>query len=216
MSGVILVLGTAYGIGGSLPDGSEAQAYHNKVSEVAKDLPREAGQWKAVDMDLPEAAVALLRPNVLISRRFVNEDSGKSFAFLIVQCADARDMEGHFPPNCYPTSGWTPLGERAMQVDVGDLNNAASMGYRFERVLQDGPETIDVVNLLVVPGDGFVTSMKNIRHLSGTVTDRYYGAAQVQFVFDGFWDEKERLEAVEMVGTTLEPLIRVILDKPED
>jgi exosortase len=215
IAGVFLILGSAYGIGQSLPDGSEAQAYHAKVREVADELPREIGKWKAADIELPEAAVALLRPNVLISRRYTNEQSGQSFAFMIVQCADARDMEGHYPPNCYPTSGWTTLGQRPIQVDVGGMK-AASMDYRFERVLQAGPETIEVVNLLVVPGNGFVSSMRNIRQLGGTVTDRYYGAAQIQFVFDGYWDDQERLEAVEKVNETLEPLIRVILDKPGD
>mgnify|MGYP007071125856 CR=1 FL=1 len=26
----------------------------------------------------------------------------------VVQCRDARDMGGHYPPICYPGQGWTP------------------------------------------------------------------------------------------------------------
>lgn len=215
LSGVILVLGSAYGIGQTLPDGSEADGYHKEVRDIAADLPRTAGDWKSVDVDLPEAAVALLRPNVLISRRYTEEKTERSFSFLVVQCADARDMEGHYPPNCYPTSGWTSKGQRPTEIEVGE-QQASSMDYRFERILQDGPETIDVVNLIIVPGDGFATSMKSIRKLSGTVSDRYFGAAQIQFVFDGAWEREERLAVVEEVTATLEPMIGVILDKPED
>lgn len=213
LSGVILVLGSAYGIGQTLPDGSEADGYHANVRKVAEDLPRTVGQWKSVDVELPDAAVALLRPNVLISRRYTDEKAGRSFSFLVVQCADARDMEGHYPPNCYPTSGWTSKGQMPIEIAVGE-QQAASMDYRFERILQDGPDTIDVINLMVVPGDGFVTSMKNIRRLGGTVSDRYFGAAQIQFVFDGSWEQEERLAAVEQIIATLEPMIDVILEKP--
>ncbi|MEM6256763.1 MAG: exosortase/archaeosortase family protein [Planctomycetota bacterium] len=209
---VMVVLGLAYAIGQSLPDGSETDGYHERVRLVANELPRRIGGWTSVDKELPEAAVALLRPNVLISRRFEERSTGRSFAFLIVQCADARDMEGHYPPNCYPSSGWTGRGREQIDLQLGQIK-AVSMDYRFDRVLQDGVESIGVVNLIVVPEDGFTTSMRGIRRLGGTVMDRYYGAAQVQFVFDGRWGQDERLAAVEQIGVILEPLIRVILDK---
>lgn len=209
---VIMVLCSAYVMGSSLPDGSETKTYHARVKAVADDLPRQVGAWSSIDTEVPEAAVALLRPNVLISRRYENDETGRSFALLLVQCADARDMEGHYPPNCYPTSGWTSLGHRSVQSKVADFD-AVLMDYLFERQLQDGMESIAVVNMIAVPGDGFVTTMSSIRRLGGTVQDRYYGAAQVQFVFDSRWDKNERLAVVEEFGLALEPLLRVILDK---
>lgn len=211
---VLIVLGGAYAIGQSLPDGAEADDYHDRVRAVAQDLPREVGAWKSVDTEVPEAAVALLRPNVLISRQFSEEESDRSFALLVVQCADARDMEGHYPPNCYPSSGWTSLGKESVDLEIGALD-AVSVDYRFERMLQDGLESIGVLNLIIVPEAGFVTSMGSIRKLGGTVSDRYFGAAQVQFVFDGQWTQEERQSVVEQVGVILEPLIRVILDKTD-
>lgn len=210
--GVCIVLSAAMGLGLSLPDGSEAEAYHAKVRTVAKDLPRQVGPWSAVDVDLPEAAVALLRPNVLISRRYVDEETDRSFAMLIVQCADARDMEGHYPPNCYPSSGWTSLGQQPTRTDLGS-KVVDSIDYEFERASVDSFERIGVVNLIVVPGSGYVTSMRSIRRLAGTVSDRYFGAAQVQFVFSGNWGQDERQSVVEEVVATIEPLLDVILDK---
>ncbi len=215
MFAIILVFAAAYAIGRSLPDGSEADGYHAQVREVAKQLPREIGPWKSIDTELPDAAVALLRPNVLISRRYIEDKTERAFALLIVQCADARDMEGHYPPNCYPAAGWAKLRSKSVALEIGSLD-ATSMDYRFERGLQDGNESISVVNLIVVPKDGFATSMGSIRRLGGTVSDRYYGAAQVQFVFDGQWEEGERLAVVQQVGDTFEPLIRVIMDKTSD
>ena len=212
MFAIILIFTAAYAIGQSLPDGSETDGYHAQVREVAKDLPREIGPWKSIDTELPDAAVALLRPNVLISRRYIEDKTERAFALLIVQCADARDMEGHYPPNCYPAAGWARLRNKTVPLEIGSLN-ATSVDYRFERGLQDGSETISVVNLIVVPKEGFVTSMSNIRRLGGTVSDRYYGAAQVQFVFDGQWEEDERHAVVEQVGGSFEPLISVIMDK---
>lgn len=212
VAGVVIVLSSALGVGWSLPDGSGAAAYHQRVKVAAVDLPRDVGDWSGADTELPESAVALLRPNVLISRRYENKKTGQSFAMLIVQCADARDMEGHYPPNCYPSSGWTDLSKRRISVQAGSLN-AASMEYEFERSTRDFVERIGVVNLILVPGDGFVTSMGSIRKLAGTISDRYYGAAQVQFVFSSQWSRKQRLAVVEEFGAVFEPLLGIILDK---
>lgn len=211
VAGLVLALSSAYAIGLSLPDGSEAQAYHEQVALIAEDVPRQIGPWSAVDAELPEAAVALLRPNVLISRRYIDESTGRSFAMLIVQCADARDMEGHYPPNCYPSSGWTTVGKKPVGVEIG-AKQAEAVDYGFERVLQDGTDSIRVVNLMLMPKEGFVTSMSSIRKLGGTVTDRYFGAAQMQFVFDSRWEAKERLAAVEEILAEIQPLIGTILD----
>ncbi|MFK7788087.1 MAG: exosortase/archaeosortase family protein [Phycisphaeraceae bacterium] len=215
LAGLILVLSSAYAVGQSLPDGSEARAYHEQVLAASVDLPRQVGQWKAIDAELPEAAVALLRPNVLISRRYVDEATGRSFAMLIVQCADARDMEGHYPPNCYPSSGWTTVGQQSTQIEIAD-RQAAAVDYGFERMLQDGLDSIRVVNLMILPNEGFVTSMSSIRKLSGTVTDRYYGAAQMQFVFDSRWEKQDRHAVVEQVLTEMKSLINEILGNTGD
>lgn len=212
LAALVLVLGSAYTVGQSLPDGSEATAYHDQVREAAADLPRQIGTWSAIDTEIPEAAVALLRPNVLISRRYVDEAAGRSFAMLIVQCADARDMEGHYPPNCYPSSGWTTINQQTARIQIAQ-SQAVAVDYGFERMLQDGLDSIRVVNLMLVPNEGYVTSMSSIRKLGGTVSDRYYGAAQIQFVFDSQWQREERLAVVEQVLTELQPLIGVILDK---
>lgn len=210
--GIVAVLGLSLGLGFAMPDGTNADGYHAGVRVVAEDLPRQIGPWSAVDTELPEAAVALLKPNVLVSRRYEDEKTGRSFALLIVQCADARDMEGHYPPNCYPSSGWSTLGRQAISLDVGD-HRADSMDYRFERKSNQNIEQIGVVNLILVPGEGFVTSMRRIRKLAGTISDRFYGAAQVQFVFSGQWELAERQAIVEQVGASFEPLVDVILDK---
>lgn len=210
--GIVVVLGVSLGLGFAMPDGANADGYHADVRDVAEELPRQIGPWSAVDTELPEAAVALLKPNVLISRRYENEETGQSFAMLVVQCADARDMEGHYPPNCYPSSGWSTLGRQSITLDIGS-HQAASMDYRFERKSNQSVEQIGVVNLILVPGDGFVTSMRRIRQLAGTISDRFYGAAQVQFVFSGQWEQEERQAVVEQVGASFEPLMDVILDK---
>lgn len=212
VGGVLVVLGSAHAIGRSLPDGSESEAYHARIREVAQLLSDEVGSWKAVEMELPQAAVALLRPNVLISRRYEDKETGRSFSMLVVQCSDIRDMEGHYPPNCYPSSGWTALGEQPHELQFGELT-ALSQDYSFERISDSGLSSIAVVNLIAVPREGFVTSMQHIRRLAGTVTDRYYGAAQIQFVFDENWDRSERLKVVEEVGETLKPLLIEILGK---
>jgi len=212
LAGILLVLAAGLAVGFLLPDGGDAEPYHARLRTLSEQLPREAGPWTAVDTELPAAAVALLRPNVLISRRYEDETKSNMFQLLLVQCSDARDMEGHYPPNCYPTSGWTTLSQQREDFQLGHLS-AEMTTYSFERLSPDGLQKITVVNVIALPSGGFVTSMGSIRRLAGTVSDRYYGAAQLQFVFPSQWTSEQRHGAIGHVGATLEPMLTAVLNK---
>ena len=55
--------------------------------------------------EVPPEAQELLRPNAIFSRRF-QRPGEIGVHVLVVHCSDARDMIGHYPPICYPSSGW--------------------------------------------------------------------------------------------------------------
>lgn len=192
------------------PTGERAEGYHAAVREASEEIPRAVGAWQATDIEVPDAAVALLRPNVVLGRRYRNSQTGRTFELVFVQCLDARDMEGHFPPNCYPAAGWLAKGARTLSVDIGGID-AAGMTYQFARETGRRSTTLWVSNLMMVPSGEFSTTMAQIRRQAGTVRQRFFGAAQIQFVFEGRWSEEERQRAIAEVGPTFAPVLRIFL-----
>jgi len=197
--------------GHSFPSGRNAEPYHAAVRDAAMQLPRRIGPWVGRDTEMPEAAIALLRPNVMLSRRYQHERTGRSFELLLVQCADARDMEGHFPPVCYPAFGWNQA-EADPQVFQIDGLSVAAMEYKFMRQTSGGRRYgAWVNNIILLPQGRFATTMSEIRRLAGTYSDRFFGAAQVQLIFDDRWTQSQRRQVTEQVLTPLRPLMELIL-----
>ncbi len=197
------------------PSGQSAAPYHAAVRAAALDLPRQIGPWVGSDTEVPEAAIALLRPNVMLSRRYRNQNTGRIFELLLVQCADARDMEGHFPPVCYPAFGWQQSATQPLILSLDDLKVPA-MSYKFTRQTAGGRQYgVWVTNIILLPQGSFATTMSEIRRLAGTYTDRFFGAAQVQLVFDDRWTETDRREVAELVSAATQPIMELMLSGHE-
>src|SRR4051794_20771762 len=83
------------------------EPYHHVVKEAVESIPYGIDTWIGKDEPVPEAAMALLKQPVIVSRRYVDtspQDFGqpdRSASLLFVQCKQSSDMVGHYPPNCY-------------------------------------------------------------------------------------------------------------------
>src|SRR2546423_7112207 len=119
----------------SLRRPEDAEPYHARVRKAAEDLPIRIGEWAVLNPndkgDVPKEAVTLLRPNVIFCRKYTNMSSGRTVTFLLVQCGDARDLVGHYPPVCYGNQGWTLRQKVARDWEIdGDLK-IFGMEYEF-------------------------------------------------------------------------------------
>ena len=93
----------------------DAGGYHQRILSLESQIPLHFSGWFAKDAPVPQAAAQLLHPNLMISRRYENLQTGENVSFFIVQVRDVRDILGHYPPICYPGRGW---GQKsAMAVD---------------------------------------------------------------------------------------------------
>ena len=164
------------------PTAASAEGYHERVLTLARAAPKTFGPWTGTANEIPPSAVELLRPNATVSRNFVDAADGLSGQFLIVQCRDARDLAGHWPPNCYPSSGFTETGRTPTTWNVPGLDPIHGTTYRFERASLNGTLAMVVDNFLVLPGVGFVPDMAAVRAAGDDPTRRNFGAAQVQIV----------------------------------
>jgi len=174
----------------------DVEPYHERVRQEAAGLPYQIGQWVGTDIEVPRGAIALLRPNVLINRRFKNLHTGRVVSMLLVQCKDARDMLGHYPPVCYPANGWVLQSSVSRDWQVDDLF-IPGMEYAFSKTSLERSDSIVIDNFMVLPDGTMGRDMDSTNAIAQDYRKKYYGAAQVQLVFTGSIVSHERDEIVQ-------------------
>jgi hypothetical protein len=169
------------------PEDEVVQNYHARAGEEVRRMPWKIealnSTWTAVEHKPESAAVRLLRPNVILSRRYVqNTTSGNPMVaeLLIVQCRDSRDMTGHYPPICYRNIGHELVySERHPPIDVFG-QQVPFTEYHFEKYKHGRAEKVYVYNFFVVPGRGAVDDIKGVHEAAEDYERRFFGAAQFQ------------------------------------
>src|SRR3954454_25165888 len=197
------------------------EGYHRSAKTAIESLPFDVGSCHALDTasDIPKEATTLLKPNKILNRRYTDvsvEGLGTRMAsLLIVQCKQSGDMLGHFPPNCYPSSGheMTYRATRDWHIPQPDGREFTIPGaeYQFVKTRNGRAERTTVYNFMIVPGSGIVRDMDGVQAAAEDYQQRYYGAAQFQVVFNNLvnqdlsQDERDRI-----FQTLMEPAVPVI------
>ena len=171
------------------PDDAVVTNYHADAKAAVNAMPWKVDAmgttWTAVEHKPETAAVRLLRPNEILSRRYVqNTTSSRPMIaeLLIVQCRDSRDMTGHYPPICYRNIGHEmAYAQHRPPVMVG-REPVPYTEYRFDKYTGGRAETIFVYNFFVVPGRGAVDDIKGVDEAAEDYERRFFGAAQFQVV----------------------------------
>lgn len=165
----------------------DADVQKLRVAAALSDAPYFIeGKWIGEDArdKIPREAQQLLRPNAILSRTYTAPGE-PAMHVLVIHCGDARDMIGHYPPICYPSSGWLALEpqtgvDRSLQV----LDHTFPMReYCFSRARNfAGEDVIRVFNTFVLP-DGLVTpNIEAINRQSERLAVTTRGVAQVQVI----------------------------------
>lgn len=190
-------------------DPSEVEAYHQRAAAEAEKLPMNLAGWEGRESPVPDAAVSLLRPNFILSRRYHNPETGQSASVLIVHCKDSRDLVGHYPPNCYVNSGWT-LGNRE-PIDLRAKNQGLpSIMYQFNRDTLRGVAALQIANFMILPDGRIVRDMPAVREFAQDRFKRQYGAAQLQVVMNGDLRPEEASDLAERLIALHRPVIDAI------
>jgi hypothetical protein len=202
------------------------EPYHQTVKAAIEAIPYGIGTWIGKDEPVPEAAMALLKQPVIVSRRYVDtaadmiDQPDRTASLLFVQCKQSADMVGHYPPNCYRTHGNEMVAAIERDWMVDDMK-ITGMEYRFERRVDGQKLYKTVYNFLLVPGKGIKRDMEGVKASAEDYQQRYYGAAQVQVVFNTIDAPPPGKEAEEvqkrdeifkiLISRTL-PAVKAVLD----
>lgn len=185
---------------------ADAAPFHARVAAAADTAPLIIGHWLGRDAPVPQSAITLLQPNVIISRVFRDLSNGREVTFLLVQCRDARDLLGHFPPVCYVNMGWVmeKVEQRDWEVDGLTLH---ATRYEMSSTRLDRPSGQVIDNFMVLPGGQTCPDMNGVDAAARDVGRKYFGAAQVQIGTPLTFSETERHEVVRQLVAAHRPLI---------
>lgn len=183
--------------------------YQAKVREAWEATPSIVGDWIGSDVALPQAAVQLLRPNATLSRRYRNLMTGEVVDILAVHCGDARDMEGHYPPNCYPGQGYSLKSQVKREWRGGAVHGTA---YEFGSWRLNAPSGLWVAGTFAVKGSGTSRDMREMRLDVRKASTRHYGVAQFQVAMSPTMPERRREELAELFFGVLGRMIDTVED----
>lgn len=186
-------------------------AYQARVRAAVDDIPYRIAGWNGENVPPTPGAQRLLRPNVILQRRFEGEDPSRSIALLIVHCGDVRDMDGHYPPLCYPGQGWSLENVTDRDIVIpGQVIPARD--YAFSRARNTTVEHILVTDFFVLPkkDQPVQRRIEALEAASRSPSAAGLGSAQVQFVSSGTFEAQELEQLLQSFAAELSPVIRAI------
>ncbi len=200
-----------FGVMRSNPGDAQAiDAYHEHIAELINEIPIDVDGWVGQQVPLPQSATSLLNPNGIVARQYFNEDKGVIATLMIVQCRDARDMGGHYPPVCYPANGWTDKYDG--EVLISALGEQSLRVYGFERTAGKVEREIAIYSLFALPTGILTNSMRDVRELIANYEYRKYGAAQLQIMIQGGVAAEDHAWILEEMYEIARPAIEAVLD----
>jgi hypothetical protein len=169
----------------------QAEGYFKRVVAATVATPTSFGSWVSMDAPVPPAAITMLRPNVTVSRRYTNLQTGQQATFLLVQCADARDLMGHFPPVCYAAHGFREVAADAKDWSVEGLAIQGTV-YTFSSTRPEDLSSMIIYDFMILPDGRTCRDMEGVNATARDPRKRQLGAAQLQVLVSPTMPEDQR------------------------
>jgi hypothetical protein len=177
---VLLVMVVA-GWWATRPGAADAEPHHRRVRQAVDEMPDRIGPWIGRDQPMPDASIDLLNPNAMRARTFTHAATGRQVAILVVHCRNIRDIAGHYPPRCYPATGWVQQDARPVRWQARS-GTMPAMRYRFQRRQDERQAEMVVDSALFLPEGAVRRRLEALWEQAGDYQTRFYGAAQLQIL----------------------------------
>jgi hypothetical protein len=203
------------------------QRCRQAIAAFPMTIETPSGTWTGRDTTVPEPAIKLLRPNGNpLSRDYVNDETKQTVSLLIVNCKDARYLEGHYPPRCYPAQGEKEIQEERKQR-TWQLPHIELTGMEYHFAPKSPTDQGQVVyNFFVMPLvpdstvshkelDGVICpDIDSVDRSGEDYQRRYYGAAEFQLVTGPQMSRQERDRALIDLLSPNEKMIWTLENRP--
>jgi hypothetical protein len=182
-----------------------------RVRAALDAIPYKIGSSVGTETEPTAAAVRLLSPNRILERRYIDPATGLGFSLLVVHCGDARDMDGHFPPVCYPAHGWKLGTSHVEDVMIGN-EHAQVRVYEFARRDDLIDRRMQVLDFFVLPHheEAVLWDSKAVERASRSSDVAGLGVAQFQLVMGDEMPEAQRDVVTRDVLQAITPAIQII------
>jgi EpsI family protein len=207
----VAVLGSMEAWKMTLPDASAGAPFLAEVKKEFANFPPKVGDWEGTDFPIPQEAVALLHPNLFISRQYINRATQQTVQLLFIEAEDSRDMMGHYPPNCYPGNGWELTKQEPGTWKVDDLVIPGNE-YTFKRESAGREQHLMVRDFFILPDGRFYPDLSSFARAASSFYIRSYGATQVQVIFDRDYLPEDRDEIFNSLIIAHKPLIHAVMN----
>ena len=195
---------------------TDAEPFHRQAKLAVESIPTNIGSWHAKPEKTPPEALAILRPNVIKCWKYIDSDISQPRRYhrwaslLVDQCREARDMSGHYPPNCYRNSGQelTFSAPRDWQVNGMTISGTE---YHFRQTTATASTSTAVYNFLIVPGHPIYRDITGVDQAAEDYQRRFFGAAQFQLVMDADLSQSERDEIFKTLMGPCVPVIKTLM-----
>jgi hypothetical protein len=205
----------------------DAESYHKRAKLAVESIPTRIGSFIGRDEPIPREALVILKPNVIRCWKYQDSDTSNPRCYdrwaslLVDQCKEARDMSGHYPPNCYRNSGQELIYQAPRDWTVNGMT-ITGMEYHFRQTTATLSTTTAVYNFLIVPGvpgvsnDGvfrgvFCRDISGVNRAAEDYQRRFFGAAQFQLVMNADLPQRERDEIFTTLMQPCVPVIKTLL-----
>lgn len=188
------------------------QEYFDAVAAALSRIPYRVGEWIGADVEPQAPAIALLRPNKLVQRRYTTAGGQTAFSLLFVHCVDARDMQGHYPPICYPAHGWVVESSEVTEFPY-DGSVAPATVYHMTQLREEEIRHMTILNFFVVPSEAqpLAPDMDAVNRASAASARSWLGAAQVQVIAANHSSPAEMAQLAREIAPAIEPAIRSVV-----
>jgi hypothetical protein len=193
------------------------EAYHARIREAMGAIPQRIGAWVGQDVPVRAQALTVLHPNAMISRHYVNVETGATADLLLVHTADAHSIVGHYPARCYPAEGWTLAQATARDWVVGELRlTGTEYEFTMDNELEtgQGEQDIIVANCLFRPRGLVLRDMDRLSSSIVGAEGQSTGAAEMQVIFEASVPQKQRDATIADLVEGYRPAIEAILSWP--
>ncbi len=209
---VVLLLGLWWeGRGHVRPE--DARAYHQAASSAVVSVPAQFEDWRGSEVSVPAPAQKLLHSSTIVARDYLNAERGLAGKLVVIYCKDVRDLQGHYPPVCYPGHGWTTgSAPEDVEIEVGGMRLALRR-YEYHRDSFESEIRTIIYGFFVMPGRGVTRGMETVREAASDYRDRVFGAGQIQVVFTGGMLRSEEESVARELLEQVVPVIRTIQDR---
>ena len=187
---VLAVVSVNFGVSGKVPRTMESELRQSAIQEALGRIPsrlQSSVTWlQRQEVPIPTGQLGILGDVAFASLEYQRLGSSPPIlaTLFIVHCRDARMMNGHHPPVCYPASGWTQDQEIVADEFKPSQDLTLELAaYRFQR--GSSGRSLTVVNGFLVPGQGPTRFIGDAIGSVNTMTQAALGVAQFQVLFSG-------------------------------